>query len=136
MALITDITTALGDVFDGAGVRYLPYLSDTFSPPIVLIAIEDVTYNETFAAGLAWHKFTCLLIVNRVSDRAGAIALEGFMSNTGATSIRQLVQKDCTLGGVVDGAKVVKSGPPLGISVGTSGATYTSVPFDVEVLSS
>ncbi|MGH7721502.1 MAG: hypothetical protein ACRENL_01535 [Candidatus Dormibacteria bacterium] len=133
MASVTDITAALGAVFDSAGLRYLPYLSDTFTPPIVLIAIETVDYNATFGAGAAWHTFNALAIFDRVNDRAAAVALEDYMSNTGPKSIRALLQADPTLGAAVSGCLVVKAGPPRGLLIGASGASYTSLPFEVRV---
>ncbi len=114
------------------GLRTAPYLSDTISPPVALVAIEEVEFHGAFAGGDVTHRFTVFVIVGRASDRAGLEALEAYMSQAGTLSIRAALEADPTLGGVVSSAYVSKSGPPASVAIGGT-ATYISVPFLVEV---
>lgn len=131
-ASVSDLATGLGNALTGAGVRALPYLGDQVNPPVALAATMGVEYHGAFGQhGLATHSFTVMLIVAKVADRSGLAALEGYMSNSGATSIRALLEADQTLAGVASGVIVRRSNPPAAISV--NGVEYTSVGFDVDV---
>lgn len=111
------------------GLRTAPFLADSISPPVALVAIEDVEYHGAFAGGDVVHTFTVYVIVGRASDRAGILAMEGYMSQAGATSIRGAIEADPTLAGVVGSAWVEKAGPPHELSI--NGAVYISLPFTV-----
>jgi hypothetical protein len=118
-------------------IRTSPFLPDTFSPPIALVAIKDVTYHEAFGVyPLGMYRFDVYVICARPSDRAGIQAIEAYMSSSGNASIRLALESDPTWGGVVDNAIVRTGGPMVGVSIGTSGAVYISVPFVVEAYTS
>lgn len=127
-AIATALQAALQTV---TGLRTAPYLSDTISPPVALVAIDTVDYHGALSNADVEHVFTVLVIVGRASDRAGLASMEDYMSQAGASSIRAALEQDLTLGGVVSTLIVRKSGPPT--SVGINGAEYISVPFTVEV---
>lgn len=117
-------------------IRTEAYLADTFSPPVALVAIRDVTYHEAFGSfPLGMYRFEIYVICARPSDRAGIEAIEAFMSSSGNSSVRAALEADPTLGGVVDNAIVRSSGPMTGLSIGASGAVYITVPFVVEAYS-
>lgn len=126
--IATAISSALTTI---SGLRTTAYLSDSVNPPVAMVGIEDVDYHGAFASGDIQHTFTIFLILSRASDRAGIEAMENYMSNDGAFSIRAAVEADQTLGGVVQTSVLTKSGPPLPISMG--GVPYISVPFTVIV---
>jgi hypothetical protein len=129
---VDEIAEAIGAALEPTGIRFLPYLSDTFSPPIALVAIELIDYHGAFGGGDVLHTFTVFVIVARSSDRAGIAALEGYLSQGGnATSIQGALEADPTLGDLVNAATVRKAGPPTNITV--NGAVYISCPFTVEV---
>lgn len=115
------------------GLRTAPYLADSVTPPMALVAIEYVVYHGAFGYSDVVHTFTIFVVVGRSSDRAGLKAMEGFMSSSGATSIRAALEADPTLGEVVSTLIVEKSGPPIQLAIGQSGALYISVPFTVTV---
>lgn len=124
---------ALGAALAAVGLRYLPYLGDSFSVPVALIGIDEVEFHGAFGGGDVLHTFTIMVLVNRSSDRAGIDLLEGYMSQSGASSIRAAIEADPTLGGVVSSAWVQKAGPPVGVTIATSGAVYLACPFLVPV---
>lgn len=131
---VADIATAIGTALETIdGLRVIPYLADTFATPCALVAVEDVNYHGAFAGGDVVHNFTVFLIVGRSSDRAGIELAESFMSQAGDSSIRAAFEADQTLGGVVSTSWVKSAGPMKGLAIGADGATYISVPFDIEV---
>ena len=115
-------------------IRSLPYLGDTFTPPIVLAAVEGASYHEAAGIGNAAHTFTVSLILSRVSDRSAWSAVEAYMSAVGTSSVYLALEADPTLGGVVNNVYVDKAGPPRSLTLGTSGAIYLEIPFSVEVI--
>lgn len=134
-ASVQEIAEALGDALQTiGGLRVVPYLGDSISPPVALIAIDNIDYHGAFGNGDREHTFTIFVIIGRASDRAGLQAMESYMSSAGSSSIRQALEDlDCTLGDLVSDVIVQKSGPPSSIAIGTSGVVYLSLPFTVLV---
>lgn len=128
-AIATALGAALGSV---PNLRTVPYLPDTFTPPVAVIGIDKVNYHGAFSDADVEHTFTVYVIVSRANDRSGIATLEGFMSQAGTSSIRAAIEADPTLAGVVSTLIVEESGPPAAITV-ADGAVYTSVPFTVTV---
>lgn len=126
--IATAIETALKTI---DGLRTTPFLSDSVNPPVAMVGIQDIDYHGSFASGDIQHTFTIYLILRRASERAGLEAMENYMSNDGAMSIRTALEADQTLGGVVDTSVLKSSGPPASIAIG--GVPYISVPFTVIV---
>lgn len=134
MADVSALAAGLSTALTKANFRATPYLADTFSPPCALVAAGKVTYHETFGVyGLGTYAFDVMLIVPRVSDRAGIAALEANMSTRGDTSVIAALEADGTLGGIATGVIVRESGQMANITFGQSGAVYTTISFTVEV---
>lgn len=132
---ITAIAQALSDALMGVNIRSLPYLSDTFTPPVALVGIREAAYHNAFGAfAQTTYTFDVLLILARGNDRAALTAMEGYMSNGGSLSIRAALEADQTVGGTGDSCICRHAGPPEAIAI--NGQPYTSCPFEVEVSSS
>lgn len=132
---IPEIANALESALETIdGLRTAPFLSDSITPPLALVAWDEtVAYHSALAASAAEYSFTIFLIVARSSDRAGIEAMETYASLNGPMSIRAAIEADPTLGGVVSTLLVEKSGPPTSLNIGQSGVTYLSLPFTVTV---
>lgn len=132
-ATIPDIANALAAAIGTIdGLRTLPFLADVITPPVALIAWEEVSsYHGAFGYSDVEHTFTVHLIVGRASERAGIEAMEAFASPSGSSSIRAAIEADNTLGSVVSTCIVDKSGPPGQLTV--AGLTYLWLPFTVLV---
>ena len=130
---IASIATALANVLKNNGIRAVSYLGDQVNPPVALIATETVIYHGAFSqyGGLADHMFTLFLILARTDDRSTFKALDGYMSNTGPTSLRAILETDQSLGGIAAGVIVMRAGPPVSLSV--QGVEYVSCPFELHV---
>ncbi len=134
MSDVTALAGALGTALGTVGIRALPYLSDTFSPPVALVGVDTAGYHESFggANGLTAYRFIVYAILARTADRAALSAVESYLSSSGASSIRAALEDgDPSLGGLAAGTVVVRGGPPAAISI--NGAEYVSCPFEVTV---
>ena len=80
------------------GLRTSPDLPDNHSPPIAVVALNSVTYDQAFQQGLVIYSFTITVIVGRVSERTAQTKLNAYAS-TGVGGIKHAIQSDKTLGG-------------------------------------
>lgn len=133
-ALGTAITTGVVIPGSTAQIRYAPYLTDSVNPPVLLVAIDTVKYHEAMGGGNVPHSFTLHLILARSSIRTALQSMEAFMSYDGTSSVRCAVEADTTLGGVVNNAMIVESGPPAELNIGQGAVSYLSIPFKCEVI--
>ena len=135
--MAADIPTIAGwisTVLTNAGIRNAAYLKDNPNPPMALVAIGDVEYHNTAANATAAHDFRIYLILSRASDRAGYEAMEAYMSNTGSTSIRNILEgADNNLGQAEGTVQIVvnKAQEPRAITI--NGNPYMGVIFECTV---
>ena len=97
---------SISDIRDGlatnlatiSGLRTAADLPDNPTPPIAVVQLNNVSYDQAFAKGLVLYNFTVTVIVGRVSERTAQSRLNGFASS-GAGGIKDAVESDKTLGG-------------------------------------
>lgn len=97
---------SISDIRDGlatnlatiSGLRTSADLPDNPTPPIAVVQLNNVSYDQAFAKGLVLYNFTVTVIVGRVSERTAQTRLNGFASS-GAGGIKDAVESDKTLGG-------------------------------------
>ena len=98
---------SISDIRDGlatnlatiSGLRTAADLPDNPSPPIAVVALNNVTYDQAFQGGMVFYNFTITVIVGRVSERTAQTRLNAYAS-TGAGGVKAALQSDKTLGGV------------------------------------
>lgn len=96
---ITDIRDGIAtNLATIAGLRTSAELPDQPSPPIAVVQLNNVTYDQAFQGGLVLYNFTITVIVGRVAERVAQQRLNAFAS-TGAGGIKTALQSDRTLGG-------------------------------------
>ena len=100
---ITDIRNGIAtNIRTIAGLRVAETVPDSFSPPIAILSLQSVQYNGAFntksAQGLTTYNFVCSVIVGKVAERVAQGRLDAFIS-TGATSLKNAIESDRTLGG-------------------------------------
>jgi hypothetical protein len=81
-----------------SGLRAAETIPDNPSPPIAIIALNNVSYDLDFNRGMTLYNFTVTLIVGRVAERDAQRKLDAYAGN-GERSIKTAVQSDRTLGG-------------------------------------
>ena len=104
--VMTGLATRLGTI---SGLRTYTYMPDQLNPPVGFPIIESVDYHKSFAGGDVQMRCSVFVIVGRYLDRTAHASLDGYLSYSGATSIRAAIEGDRTLGGVAQ-TLIVESG--------------------------
>jgi hypothetical protein len=89
------LATNLGTI---SGLRTAADLPDNPSPPIAVVALNNIQYDQAMKGGLVIYTFTITVIVGRVSERSAQNKLNAYAS-TGAGGVKAALQSDKTLGG-------------------------------------
>jgi hypothetical protein len=130
---VTDIRAGLAtNLATISGLRTAAELPDQPSPPIAVVQINNISYDEAFQGGLALYNFTVTVIVGRVSERTAQTRLNAFAS-TGAGGIKKAVESDKTLGGKAFDVRVQEMTSMGAITLGET--QYMACEFSVQVMS-
>lgn len=96
---ITDIRDGIAtNLATIPGLRTSAELPDQPNPPIAVVQLNNVTYDQAFQNGLVLYNFTITVIVGRVAERIAQQRLNAYAS-TGTGGIKAALQSDKTLGG-------------------------------------
>jgi len=104
MAGITDIRDGLATRLRtiGAPLNVYDEWPDQVVPPAVLVRPASAQYEQTFGADWTSMQLECLVVVTTKGGLKNAeLALEPYISNTGASSLRAAIAGDRSLGGNV-----------------------------------
>jgi hypothetical protein len=94
--LRTGIATNLATI---TGLRTSSFMPDNPNPPIAVVMPSSISYDDVFKRGMQTYIFNVLVIVGRVDERTAQSNLDGFVSSTGASSIKLAIERDKSLGG-------------------------------------
>jgi len=83
-----------------SGLRTFSYQPEQINPPVAFPVLDSVEYHGAFGGGNVRMRFMVFVIVGRYLDRVAHSNLDGFLSYSGATSLRAAIENDKTLGGV------------------------------------
>jgi hypothetical protein len=114
-----------------SGLRAYSYQPDNVNTPFAWPLLESIQYNGAMGGGLITHQFTVSVVVGRSAERTAQTLLDGYLSYKGATSIRQAIESDRTLGGVVQDL-IVESADNIS-TLEANDATYLAIDFVVTV---
>ena len=114
-----------------SGLRAYAYQPDNVNTPFAWPLLDSIQYNGAMGGGLITHKFTVSVVVGRSAERTAQSLLDGYLSYAGATSIRQALESDRTLGGVVQDL-IVESADNIS-TLEANDATYLAIDFVVTV---
>jgi hypothetical protein len=96
---ITDIRDGLAaNLATIPGLRTSAELPDQPNPPIAVVQLNNVTYDQAFQNGLVLYNFTITVIVGKVAERLAQQRLNAYAS-TGTGGIKTALESDRTLGG-------------------------------------
>jgi hypothetical protein len=93
--------------------------------------LNSVTYHRAFNGGDVVFNYTIVVIVGRYTDRTADALLDGYLSYSGATSIRAAIEGDPTLGGIAQ-TLIVESSADV-TSLNSADAEFLEIRFAVEV---
>ena len=129
---ITQIRTALAtNLGTITGLRTAAEIPDLPNPPIAVVSLDTVTYDQAYAKGMTNYSFTITVIVGRSAEREAQRKLDGYIS-TGANSIKNAVESDKTLGGYAYDCRVVSMNSVGSVTI--SDTTYLAADFTVTVI--
>ena len=114
-----------------SGLRTFAYQPEQVNPPVAFPVLDSIDYHRAFGGGDVQMRFTIIVIVGRYLDRVAHTNLDGFLSFSGATSLRAAIEGDRTLGGVAS-TLVMDSSLSIG-SLAIAEAEYLQVSFSVLV---
>lgn len=123
-ALATNLATI-------SGLRTASEIPDNPSPPIAVVQITNVSYDGAFQQGMTTYNFLVSVIVGRVAEREAQRRLDAYSSTTGASSIKNAIESDRTLGGNAYDVKVTEMTNVGAVLLGE--ATYIAADFAVTV---
>jgi len=96
---ITQIRTALAtNLGTISGLRTAAEVPDNPSPPIAIVNLDSVTYDQAYAKGMTNYNFTITVVVGRTAEREAQRKLDGYIT-PGANSVKNAIESDKTLGG-------------------------------------
>lgn len=114
------------------GLRAFEYVPDDCYPPTFFVGEVDGQFDQAFGRGMDQLTVTCRLLVAWANDRAGQKNLDGYLSGSGAQSLKAALESDRTLGGAAADSHVSGfSGYGL---YEMNGNQYYGVEFSVTVI--
>ena len=132
MSIINDLRDGLAkNLATIPGLRVASELIDNPSPPVALVALDSVEYDQAYQQGLTLYGFTITVIVGRVAERTAQRKLDGYMQPSGEQSVKIAVESDRTLSGSAQDIRVVSAGSVGSIQVNDQ--TYLAAEFTVTV---
>jgi hypothetical protein len=130
MASLKDVRNALENTLAGVGGLRL-YDGQLNAPAVVVsLASSGISYHEAMRNGLTQYDFRVRVYVSSAYTRTARDLLDGFFDVEGDASVKQALEADTTLGGVVE-TLIVKSATQEDFEVG--GTVYLGGEFLVTV---
>lgn len=114
-----------------SGLRTSAEVPDSPNPPQAVVQMGNVSYDTAFQGGLTTYSFIVSVIVARVTEGRAQERLDAYASTSGASSIKEAIESDRTLGGVVADVRVVEMTNVGAVLLGE--ATYIAADFAVTV---
>ena len=124
----TGLAARLGTI---TGLRTYTYQPEQLNPPIAYPVLNSVDYHRAFGGGDVTMDWTITVLVGRYTDRTAFATLDGYLSYSGATSVRAAIESDKTLSGVCQ-TLVVSSAADIS-SVNAADAEFLQIQFTVQV---
>jgi hypothetical protein len=129
---ITAIRTALAtNLATIPGLRTAAEIPDLPNPPIAVVSLDSVTYDQAFAKGMTSYNFTVTVIVGRSAEREAQRKLDGYIS-PGTNSVKNAIESNKTLGGNAYDCRVVSMNSVGSVTI--SDTTYLAADFSVTVI--
>jgi len=123
-ALATNLATI-------SGLRTASEIPDNPAPPVAVVQITNVSYDGAFQQGMTTYNFLVSVIVGRVAEREAQRRLDAYSSTTGASSVKNAIESDKTLGGNAYDVRVTDMTNVGAVLLGE--ATYIAADFAVTV---
>lgn len=131
MANLSEIRQALADSLSSVyGLRVSATMPDSPRPPLAMVYPDTISYDLNANRGADLYTFIVTVIVSRADDRSAQNNLDRYA--VGDDSVKTAIERDRSLGGVVNTCRVVEMRNYQVILVGD--VNYLAVEFEVEVV--
>jgi len=129
---ITQIRSALAtNLATIPGLRTAAEIPDLPNPPIAVVSLDSVTYDQAYAKGMTTYTFTVTVIVGRSAEREAQRTLDVFIS-PGTNCVKNAIESNKTLGGNAYDCRVVSMNSVGSVTI--SDTTYLAADFTVTVI--
>lgn len=91
------------------GLRTFSYQPEQLNAPVAFPVLESVEYHRAFGGGDVRMRWQIFVVIGRYLDRVANTTLDGYLSYSGPTSLRQAIEGDPQLNNTVR-ALVLDSG--------------------------
>ena len=131
MSNISDLRSGLAtNLATISGLRTSVDLPDNPNPPVAVIGVENVNYDQAFAGGLVEYNFRVTVLASRASDRMAQRRLDTYTS-TETGSVKLAIESDKSLGGKAFDVRVTEMSNIGTVSLGE--ISYLAADFTVTV---
>jgi len=113
-----------------SGLRVVDTLPDLVNPPMAMIGLTKVNYNQQNQRSMAEYTFQVTVVVGRVSERTAQATLDVLVA-PGSGSVKYAIESDRTLGGKAYEVFVPELSAYGAVSI--NGIDYLSAEFSVQV---
>lgn len=113
------------------GLRASAEIPDNPTPPIAVINLDTIDYNEAFNGGLTRYNFLVTVIVGRAAERTMQRKLDAYVQPTGTQSVKVAIESERTLGGEAYDLRVERSNVVGSITINDQ--IYLAAEFTVTV---
>jgi hypothetical protein len=112
------------------GLRVVETLPDLVNPPMAMIGLNKVAYNQQNQRSMAEYTFQVTVVLGRVSERTAQRDMDVLVA-PGAGSVKFALESDRTLGGNAFDVFVPELSAIGAVSI--NGIDYFSAEFSVQV---
>lgn len=112
------------------GLRVVETLPDVVNPPMAMIGLTKVAYNQQNQRSMAEYTFKITVVLGRVSERTAQQALDVLVA-PGSGSVKFAVESDRTLGGFAYEVYLAELSAYGAITI--NAIDYLSAEFSVQV---
>lgn len=131
MATISELRQGLATNLQTiSGLRVVDTLPDLVNPPMAMIGLTKVAYNQQNQRSMAEYTFQVTVVVGRVSERTAQATLDVLVA-PGSGSVKYAIESDRTLGGKAFETFIPELSAYGAVSI--NGIDYLSAEFSVQV---
>lgn len=135
MANISDLREGIAtNLSTIEGLRTSATMPDNPSPPIAVVSLSDIDYDQAFGKGLTIYNFDVTVIVSRADARNAQEYLDTYCSSTGPNSVKLAIESDRTLDGKAFDLRVAQLRSYGSLTVNDT--TYLAAEFTVSCYAS
>ena len=131
MATISELRQGLATNLQTiSGLRVVDTLPDLVNPPMAMIGLTKIAYNQQNQRSMAEYTFQVTVVVGRVSERTAQATLDVLVA-PGSGSVKYAIESDRTLGGKAFETFIPELSAYGAVSI--NGIDYLSAEFSVQV---